>query len=304
MLRRILLTSASAMALTGAALAADLRPPPPPPVYVPPPSWTGFYAGLNAGGTWTSVNSANTATANLDPGNGLTGETVGNITSAALATTSVPLHPTAAFIGGAQLGYNYQFYNSFLAGFEADIQGTSSDFRAVGAFSQAAFPGFPANGISQDIATSQSTDWLGTVRGRLGYLFTPTLLVYGTGGFAYGQTNSTTSITQFVVNDSFLPNAYGAFGRFSNTRTGWTAGGGLEWMFFPNWSFKVEYLYYNLGSAHYSDGVLSNYNTTPTLFTQGLPVSKASFNGNIVRVGVNYHFFTWPPVVAPVVAKY
>ncbi|MGA9488429.1 MAG: outer membrane beta-barrel protein, partial [Methylocella sp.] len=119
-----------------------------------------------------------------------------------------------------------------------------------------------------------------------------------------GQTNSTTSITQFVVNDPFLPNSYGTFGRFSNTRTGWTAGGGLEWMFFPNWSFKVEYLYYNLGRAHYSDGVLSNFNDTGVLFTQGLPVSKPSFNGNIVRVGVNYHFFSWPPVVAPVVAKY
>ena len=66
MLRRILLTSAGAMALTGAALAADLRPPPPP-VYVPLPSWTGFYAGLNAGGTWSGVNNGSTATAELGP---------------------------------------------------------------------------------------------------------------------------------------------------------------------------------------------------------------------------------------------
>jgi outer membrane immunogenic protein len=303
MLRRILLTSAGAMALTGAALAADLRPPPPP-VYVPPPSWTGFYAGLNAGGTWSGVKSVDTVTGNLDPGNGLGGETQGNISSAALATTSAPLHPTAGFIGGGQLGYNYQFYNSFLAGFEADIQGTSSDFRAVNKFSAVGFPGFPANTIDQNIASSESVDWLGTVRGRLGFLFTPTLLVYGTGGFAYGQTAATTNIIQFVTGPSDLPNAYGTFGRFSNTRTGWTAGGGLEWMFFPNWSFKVEYLYYNLGSVHFSDGVLSNFNSEGVLFSQGLPVSKASFNGNIVRVGVNYHFFTWPPVVAPVVAKY
>jgi outer membrane immunogenic protein len=303
MIRRILLASAGALALAGTALAADLRPPPPP-VFVPPPSWTGFYAGLNAGGTWSGVNNGSTATANLDPFSGLIGDAIYNSTSAALATTNTPLHPTAGFIGGGQIGYNYQFYNSFLAGVEADIQGTSSDFRAQGVFSQAAVPGFAGFPISQDIASSQSVDWLGTVRGRLGYLFTPTLLVYGTGGFAYGQTNSTTSITQFVSNAPALPNSYGTFGRFSNTRTGWTAGGGLEWMFFPNWSFKVEYLYYNLGSAHYSDGVLSNFNSGGVLFTQGLPVSKASFNGNIVRVGVNYHFFTWPPVVAPVVAKY
>jgi len=297
MLRRILLTSAGAMALTGAALAADLRPPPP--VYVPPPSWTGFYAGLNAGGTWSGVKSLDTVSSVVTDGGVIPGLAS---TSAALATTSVPLHPTAAFIGGGQLGYNYQFYNSFLAGFEADIQGTSNDFRADGVFSQAVVG--PGVGLAQDIASTQSTDWLGTVRGRLGYLFTPTLLVYGTGGFAYGQTNAVTSITQYVTGVADLPNAYGAFARYSNTRTGWTAGGGLEWMFFPNWSFKVEYLYYNLGSAHYSDGVLSNFNSGGVLFTQGLPVSKASFNGNIVRVGVNYHFFTWPPVVAPVVAKY
>ena len=202
MLRRILLTSAGAMALTGAALAADLRPPPLP-VYVPPPSWTGFYAGLNAGGTWSGVKSQDTVSSVVTDNGVIPGLAS---TSAALATASVPLHPTAAFIGGGQLGYNYQFYNSFIAGFEADIQGTSSDFRAQGVFSQATVA--PGVGLASDIASSQSTDWLGTVRGRLGFLFTPTLLIYGTGGFAYGQTNAITYITQFVTGSSTLPNAY------------------------------------------------------------------------------------------------
>jgi outer membrane immunogenic protein len=298
MLRRILLTSAGAMALTGAALAADLRPPPLP-VYVPPPSWTGFYAGLNAGGTWSGVKSLDTVAADVFDN----GEVPGLAsTSALLANTNAPLHPTAGFIGGGQIGYNYQFYNSFLAGVEADIQGTSSDFRADGVFSQAVVG--PGGTLSQGIASSQSVDWLGTVRGRLGFLFTPTLLVYGTGGFAYGQTNATTSLTQYVTGNPLVPDSYGVFSRFSNTRTGWTAGGGLEWMFFPNWSFKVEYLYYNLGSVRYNDGALLNFDATGALATWVNPVSKPSFNGNIVRVGVNYHFFSWPPVVAPVVAKY
>lgn len=59
MLRRILMASAGALALTGAAAAADLTAPPPPPPYVPPPPppmWTGFYIGLNAGGTWAATN--------------------------------------------------------------------------------------------------------------------------------------------------------------------------------------------------------------------------------------------------------
>jgi outer membrane immunogenic protein len=313
MLRRILLTSAGAMALTGAALAADLRPPPLP-VYVPPPSWTGFYAGLNAGGTWSGVKSQDTVSSVVTDNGVIPGLAS---TSAALATASVPLHPTAAFIGGGQLGYNYQFYNSFIAGFEADIQGTSSDFRAQGVFSQATVA--PGVGLASDIASSQSTDWLGTVRGRLGFLFTPTLLIYGTGGFAYGQTNAITYITQFVTGSSTLPNAYSSAypcfnsatppatvqcARYSNTGTGWTAGGGLEWLFMPNWSFKIENLYYNLGSVSYNAGVLANNTTTGALATWVNPISKASFNGNIVRVGVNYHFFSWPPVVAPVVAKY
>src|SRR5271169_333539 len=114
MLRRILLTSAGAMALTGAALAADLPIHAPPPLYVPPPSWTGFYAGLNAGGTWTGVKSLDMATVDVFGNPALGGAVVAAATSAALATTSVPLHSTAGFIGGGQIGYNYQFYNSFV----------------------------------------------------------------------------------------------------------------------------------------------------------------------------------------------
>ena len=65
------------------------------------------------------------------------------------------------------------------------------------------------------------------MRGRVGYLITPTLLIYGTGGFAYGQVS--------------------AFG-FNTTPTGWTAGGGVEWMFAPHWSAKAEYLYVDLSN--------------------------------------------------------
>jgi len=125
MLRRILLTSAGAMdhgcgprgrpsSAAAASPSCRLR-------------LDRFYAGLNAGGTWSGVNNGSTATANLDPFSGLIGDAIYNSTSAALATTNTPLHPTAGFIGGGQIGYNYQFYNSFLAGVEADIQGTSSD---------------------------------------------------------------------------------------------------------------------------------------------------------------------------------
>ena len=139
------------------------------------------------------------------------------------------------------------------------------------------------------------------MRGRLGFTITPTLLVYGTGGLAYGQTDSRTSITQIVENAANVPNHYSSFGSISNSRVGWTAGGGGEWLFAPNWSVKVEYLYYNLGSVSYGLTPLQNFNTAGTLFTNGAPFSRTSFRGNIVRAGLNYHFNLLP---TPVVAKY
>ena len=303
MIRRILLASASALALAGTAFAADLPSRAPPPVYLPPPpTWTGFYIGINAGYEWGASNSVNTATANLDPGNGLVGETEYNTDSAALATRSVPVS-SSGFIGGGQIGYNYQFAPSWVAGLEADIDGVAASHSKTAVFSQA-ITSFAASPIDQTMTSTKNINYLGTVRGRLGWLITPTLLVYGTGGLAYGGANASTSITQFVENNPiFLPNPYGSFGRVSNTRVGWTAGGGGEWMFLPNWSVKVEYLYYDLGSVTYGLSPLANVSTFGggTLFTLGAPVSRTRFNGNVVRAGLNYHF-NWGG--APVVARY
>jgi outer membrane immunogenic protein len=129
MLRRTLLASAGAIALTGPALAADL--PSPPPVFLPPPpvmTWTGLYLGINAGGTWSSSNSVNSTAipGPCDPGAGAGCTAAPNFsaTSATLATFSSQAN-TAGFIGGGQIGYNYQFNNSYVAGIEVDIQGVA-----------------------------------------------------------------------------------------------------------------------------------------------------------------------------------
>jgi len=296
MLRRILLTSAGAMALMGAAQAAEPLPPPPP----PPPSWTGFYAGINAGGTWTEVNSLSTVTTDAFD---LSGGPFGTA-SAFLATTNTPLHPRASFLGGGQLGYNYQ-WASIVAGFEADIDGTSYGVREQNISSSILVPGFPGTAIAQTIGSSASTDFFGSVRGRLGYLITPTLLVYGTGGFAFGEEAASTSITQTVINNPIVPGPYGAFNRITSTKTGWTAGGGFEWMFMPKWTLKVEYLYFDLGDVVYgSSNPLFSFNAAGALFTEGIPVSRASFNANIVRVGLNYQFYAWANEPVPVATKY
>jgi outer membrane immunogenic protein len=309
MLRRILLASAGAMALSGAAMAADLTRPPPPPVYVPPvppPLWNGFYIGLNAGGTWSSSNNINTIAfpGPCDPASGLGCSLSPNYStlSAIGATFSVPVS-TSGFIGGGQLGYNYQFANNWVVGIEADIQGIAGSHKSASVFTTVPSPNFPAQPLLSVDTASRSIDYLGTLRGRIGFLATPTFLLYGTGGLAYGGVRLNTSIVQSGPGLVFL-GVPSSFGSASTTRVGWTAGGGVEWMFLPNWSLKVEYLYYDIGNLTNTPSPIVGLNGVApvgSVFMTSFPRTTTRFNGNIVRAGINYHF-NWLP--APVVAKY
>ncbi|MCI0734774.1 MAG: outer membrane beta-barrel protein [Beijerinckiaceae bacterium] len=302
MLRRTLLASASAMALSGAALAADLPPPPPPPP--PPPLWTGFYIGLNAGGTWNNSNSVNVVTTtafNNFPALGALGQSYAP--AAALGSTgNLPVN-SAGFIGGGQIGYNLQFGTSWLVGLEADIQGIAGASNFNSAFAVTPRVGFfPPNTVNTALFVSKSIDYLGTVRGRLGFLWTPTFLIYGTGGLAYGGVQSDTAIFGGQVPNTGSSN-FAGIGSYTNTRVGWTAGGGLEWLFAPNWSVKAEYLYYDLGRATYSGGpFVATLNATGAITFINVSQTSTRFNGNIVRAGINYHFNWFSP--AAVVAKY
>jgi outer membrane immunogenic protein len=267
-----LLAAASFAALSvGAAVAADLPGRKAAPAYVPPPPppplWTGFYAGLNLGGGW-SANSVNpnqltpyVSTADgqlfLLPGNTNGGNNAGGV------------------VGGGQVGYNYQIGPTFLVGLETDIQGTS--MRSGGNTNYILYPdpNFAGNflyPLTPGGNPGVAVNWFGTVRGRAGWLFTPTLLLYGTAGFAYGGVS-------------------GGFSNYSNTRTGWTAGGGVEWMFLPNWSAKAEYLYTDLNSGGTTGfwGYNYGYHRHPEI--------------NTVRAGVNYHF-NWGAATAPAIASY
>ena len=123
----------------------------------------------------------------------------------------------------------------WVAGIEADIQGVAGSNGASNIVSGAPLPVAPAFGVVSVTEVSKSVDYLGTVRGRIGFLFATTLLVYATGGLAYGSVKSSTSQFQgFVPPLPFaITQAWGAAGSYSDTRTGWTVGGGLEWMFLP-----------------------------------------------------------------------
>lgn len=213
----------------GVALAADLpsykAPVAPPP---PPPTWTGFYVGLNAGGGWgttTNVSTVSTpyfdavalAANALDPLRA-SGALINGAT--ALANTGVANVNQGGFVGGGQIGYNYQWGSSFLIGLETDIQGATigGSGNYVGALQDGMrwvdpLPGLPCfNGALNTCTLTRTTigagqvsggiDWLGTLHGRLGYLITPTLLAYATGGLAYGGVHGSathSAIIQGVV---------------------------------------------------------------------------------------------------------
>lgn len=264
-------------------------------------TWSGFYAGLNAGGAWSSSPSINVINGPL-PGSSWS---IFN----ALASGNVSTSNQPSFIGGGQIGYNwlpnFKDFNIVL-GLEADIQGnTSAGGNSSGInnyvpnasnFSDDALGLRLTVNTATNVTGSQQLNYLGTVRSRFGYLVTPLLLTYGTGGMAYGSFTTEVKSNQNSHGIAYLNGvttlsipaiAYG-YANSMSTLVGWTAGGGLEWMFLPNWSLKAEYLYYDLGRTS-RNFVNSWYSTTQSGFDSSNQYSTRA-NGNIARAGINYHF--------------
>ena len=242
-------------------------------------NWTGWYAGLNAGYSWSNNSITTTATDGAGTGFGITPQ------STALTAASNYNIPTSrqGFIGGGQVGYNYQM-GTFLAGLETDIQGISSRNNGGNAFNSV-----PFGGARQNVSATSSMriNYLGTLRGRLGIIVQPSTVVYATGGLAYGGVSAQTQETA-VANNVPDPPAFGA-GSISTTRVGYTIGGGAEMFLNAKWSIKAEYIYYDLGSASYSLSPLVQADLgTPVTNTNA--TSSTRFNGSIARAGVNYHF--------------
>jgi outer membrane immunogenic protein len=206
-------------------------------------------------------------------------------------------------IGGAQFGYNYQFDPRWVLGFETDIQasGERANKTSVAPFSGAVCTiassppptcvGTTPFSAAATTAYQAKIDWFGTVRGRLGYLVNDQLLLYGTGGLAYGQVSASgiTSVNGAVVGfGTFAPGA-SAFS-VSSTKVGYTVGAGIEDKLSSNWTWKLEYLYVDLGSlgaaAPFPPATTFAGETTIT----GTMNANTHFNDNIVRVGLNYKF--------------
>jgi outer membrane immunogenic protein len=273
-LKRILLAGIALGVLAAPAVAADMYVKAPAPY---PYLWNGFYAGLNAG----YADEQSTFTTAASPTSDIALGVVPGVSEglAALSSGRITTNNGMGFIGGGQVGYNMQLGKLWVVGLEADIQGKTGTSNGSVAAGQVVI-GVPVTSVQ---TVSASTDWLGTVRGRFGILLTPTWLVYFTGGLAYGSSNGNSTLNQSGTNGFVGAGA----GSFSNTRIGGTYGAGLEWMFARNWSAKAEYLFYDLGTTTFSYAANSGFFAVPLYQTVS---NSVHLEGNIGRVGVNYHF--------------
>lgn len=230
----------------------------------PPPAcdytWTGFYIGANGGYGWGNADT------NFDP-----------LPDAAsfFSIEPITLSPDpSGFIGGGQVGFNWQMNHWFVAGLEADFQG--SDMEGTEHQSPIIDITGSPNSSGTFIHAHERTQWFGTVRARLGIDLACRWLFYVTGGLAYGNVD--------YYADTNFQDQGGPFylSAFDKTKAGWTVGGGTEYALSNHWSVKAEYLYYDLGNesdtAPASDGrpFAMHYNWDTT--------------AHIVRGGLNFKF--------------
>jgi len=232
----------SALAVAcGTASAADLRvrapAAPAAAVMAPIYDWTGVYIGIQGG--WGG------------------GDTSWRFLNAGTRAD----HSTSGGLIGGTAGINFQTGN-FVFGIEGDYAWAS-----IGGSVACPDPTYDCR---------SKLESFGTVRGRVGYAW-DALLVYGTGGLAFGDQRIS---TRDLVTDTRAGSTH--------FRTGWTAGGGVEWGFAPGWSAKVEALYFDLGRADYA--------------VHGVDPVRANHTGVVVRGGVNWRF-NWGGG-APVYARY
>jgi|GEM_PF-901221 len=242
------LIGATLLGAAGAASAADLSAPALPttkgPLAVPTAyNWSGFYVGVNAGGNWYG-------------GNGFFGG--GNVRSlfpaSTLITIPTTVHgPGTGFTAGGLAGYNYQI-DSFVLGAETDFDSIKSRSDNSGSTAiiccETVTPGpipLPLFGVrALSHASRSQLNWFGTARMRFGFVPTERLMIYGTGGLAYGFVQG--DLDQSSVFSEDFTSRYWQGGD-SSVKVGWTLGAGAEYALTSAISIRAEYLYLDLGKS-------------------------------------------------------
>jgi outer membrane immunogenic protein len=277
-MKKLLISSIGAFGMIGVpAFAADMDVKAPPLAPAPVYNWTGWYAGVNVGASFGNVKTD----FNVAP------VTFGGSTVFSGFAGSNSEYPSG-FIGGGQIGYNWQFSPIWVAGLEADFQGAvEQDNNNLSHPFSFIIPGGPT--VAGTVATDYTTkiDWFGTVRGRFGYVWgNGEVLSYVTGGLAYGKIDlEGTSIVSGSINAVPLFSVTRSIGH-SQVNTGWVVGYGTEGRLgVTNWTWKVEGLYMDLGQLDDTDVFI------PTTASGGQVSTHTHFTDGILRGGLNYKFY-------------
>ena len=274
-MRTIFVTAAALVVISGSAAADGVYRNPysysAPLLY----NWSGFYVGGNAGFAWGHSDATTTTDcpATNPPGYICSQNTASSANVSVVdAAGSGTLHPNG-FTGGGQAGYNLQSGN-FVYGVEVDFGALN-----LGASRSGSGEWFVAGPANFTTGSSISTDWLFTARARLGWAMS-NVLIYATGGLA---------VTDLHVHNFYQDDlALGGRENSSNTdtKTGWTVGGGLEMALDSHWSVKGEYLFVDFNGVSTTGNV-----TNPVLATFANPLSVSEdLSVNIARAGINYRF--------------
>ncbi|HUI94354.1 MAG TPA: outer membrane beta-barrel protein [Xanthobacteraceae bacterium] len=263
--------------------------------------WTGFYVGAYVGGAWGSSNAVSGTDCPSrpiiggkflggyfceSPTNPLTAATVAN--AAAVGAAGTGSMSSSAFIGGAQAGYNWQSGRA-VYGVEADFgsfslnesrQGSGA-YPVMSPFAFQVIPTAPRFAVS----SSLSTDWLVTVRGRIGWTV-DNWLFFATGGLALTNVESTVNFSDNVASNG----GAGAFGAGSNaaTKVGWTIGAGAQYAIDKHWSVKAEYLFVDFNAIDTTALVTPPPNLKSSY--ANLIDTSQDLKAHVARVGVNYRF--------------
>jgi outer membrane immunogenic protein len=230
-------------------------------------TWTGFYIGANFGYGWGNADT------DFEP-----------LPDAATFVFLNPttLHPDpSGWIGGGQIGFNWQWNKWLVLGVEGDFQVTDIE----GSDRNVGFDGFsgvPAN-PDRFLEAHERMQWFGTVRGRVGIAPWCRMLIYGTGGVAFGNIDysAQTNFGDNFFHGSSYPTS------FSETETGWCAGGGIEYAISHHWTVRAEYLHYDLGSqSRTAPEFIAGVAQGPPFFVH----NSFDSDGNIVRGALNFKF--------------
>lgn len=268
---RLLLLAGTAIGL-GYALDAKAAPP-------LPSSWTGFYVGGNAGYSSGSVDTTIAVSPFFYapfsynfPG----------------VSGSLPLKPSGA-VGGAQAGYNWDFAQRWLIGFEVDLQASGQRDSASNRFAGVNtactfFTGAFCNFVNTTDVTARLS-WFSTSRGRIGFFATSNLLFYGTAGVAVGTVDVSGTNRLTLSSSTGASAAFTTAFNYSATKVGYVAGAGVEGGFgIGGWTWRVEYIHIDLGSIGNAQ-----FGTIPAV-----TLTTGNFTDDIVRVGFNYRLSARP----------